>query len=58
MSALHPLRTLFRGGLKVKALDDDIIDTPDGANDLSQWKGKNPVQVASRRTKSKNLSRK
>ena len=37
------------------AIDDQIIDTPDGPMTWAEWKKKNPVQVPSRRTKGKDL---
>ena len=37
------------------ALDDELIDTPDGPMTWAQWKKKNPIQVPSRRTKGKKL---
>jgi hypothetical protein len=40
------------------AIDDTIIDTPDGPMTWAQWKKKNPVQVPSRRTKGKELPNK
>jgi hypothetical protein len=40
------------------SLDDTIIDTPEGPMTWAAWKKKNPVQVASRRTKGKNLPNK
>lgn len=40
------------------ALDDDMIDTPDGPMTWAEWKKKNPVQIPSRRTKGKNLPKK
>jgi hypothetical protein len=40
------------------ALDDELIDTPDGPMTWAQWKKKNPVQVPSRRTKGKDLPNK
>ena len=39
-------------------LDDEIINTPEGAMTWAQWKKKNPVQIASRRTKGKDLPNK
>ena len=38
--------------------DDTIIDTPAGPMTWGAWKKKNPVQVASRRTKGKDLPNK
>jgi hypothetical protein len=40
------------------SLDDTIIDTPEGPMTWAQWKKKNPVQLASRRTKGKDLPNK
>ena len=40
------------------ALDDTIIETPEGAMSWAEWKKKNPVQLASRRTKGKKLPNK
>lgn len=40
------------------AIDDTIIDTPDGPMTWAQWKKKNPVQLPSRRTKGKKLPNK
>ena len=40
------------------SLDDRIIDTPEGSMTWAQWKKKNPVQLASRRTKGKDLPHK
>ncbi len=37
------------------ALDDRIIETPDGPMSWAEWKKKNPVQTPSRRTKGKDL---
>lgn len=37
------------------AIDDTMIDTPDGPMTWAQWKKRNPVQVPSRRTKGKDL---
>lgn len=41
-----------------ESLDDTIIQTPDGPMTWAEWKKKNPVQVASRRTKGKDLPNK
>jgi hypothetical protein len=41
-----------------ESLDDKIIETPEGPMTWAQWKKKNPVQLASRRTKSKDLPNK
>lgn len=40
------------------SLDDKIIDTPDGPMTWAEWKKKNPVQLASRRSKGKDLPNK
>ena len=40
------------------AIDDTIIDTPDGPMTWATWKKKNPVQLPSRRTKGKKLPNK
>jgi len=40
------------------ALDDKIVETPEGPMTWAQWKKKNPVQVPSRRTKGKDLPNK
>lgn len=37
------------------ALDDEIIETPDGPMSWAEWKKKHPVQIPSRRTKGKKL---
>jgi hypothetical protein len=37
------------------ALDDEIVETPDGPMTWAEWKKKNPVQIPSRRTKGKKL---
>lgn len=39
-------------------IDKTIIDTPDGPMTWAEWKKKNPVQIASRRTKGKKLPNK
>ena len=39
----------------MESLDDRIIDTPEGPMRWGDWKKKHPVQVASRRTKGKDL---
>jgi hypothetical protein len=41
-----------------ESLDDRIIETPEGPMTWAQWKKKNPVQLASRRTKGKDLPNK
>jgi hypothetical protein len=59
VNAANPLPTGQRWPYRrCMALDDDIIDTPDGPMTWAEWKKKNPVQVPSRRTKGKNLPRK
>ena len=40
------------------AIDDTIIETPEGPMTWAQWKKKNPVQLPSRRTKGKALPNK
>jgi hypothetical protein len=40
------------------SLDDKIIDTPEGPMTWAAWKKKNPVQLASRRSKGKDLPNK
>ena len=40
------------------ALDDMMIDTPDGPMSWAEWKKKHPTQLPSRRTKGKNLPNK
>jgi hypothetical protein len=40
------------------ALDDKIIDTPNGSMRWADWKKSNPVQIPSRRTKGKKLPNK
>jgi hypothetical protein len=42
----------------VSAIDDTIIQTPDGPMTFAEWKKKNPVQLPSRRTKGKDLPNK
>ncbi len=42
----------------MSAIDDTIIDTPEGPMTFAQWKKKNPVQLPSRRTKGKKLPNK
>jgi hypothetical protein len=42
----------------VSAIDDTIIQTPDGPMTWAEWKKKNPVQLPSRRTKGKDLPNK
>jgi hypothetical protein len=37
------------------ALDDELIDTPEGPMTWAQWKKRNPIQIPSRRTKGKKL---
>jgi hypothetical protein len=39
-------------------MDDRIIETPEGPMTWAEWKKKNPVQIASRRTKGKKLPNK
>ena len=39
-------------------LDETIIETPEGPMTWAAWKKKNPVQLASRRTKGKDLPNK
>jgi hypothetical protein len=39
-------------------MDDTIIETPEGPMTWAEWKKKNPVQLASRRTKGKDLPNK
>jgi hypothetical protein len=39
-------------------IDDTIIETPEGPMTWAEWKKKNPVQLASRRTKGKDLPNK
>ena len=41
-----------------RAMDDRMIDTPDGPMSWGEWKKKNPVQIPSRRTKGKDLPNK
>jgi len=43
---------------KERAMDDDIIQTPDGPMTWAEWKKKNPIQLPSRRTKGKDLPKK
>ena len=40
------------------AMDDQMIDTPEGPMTWAEWKKKNPVQLPSRRTKGKKLPNK
>lgn len=40
------------------AIDDQMIDTPEGTMTFAQWKKKHPVQLPSRRTKGKKLPNK
>jgi hypothetical protein len=44
--------------MKEPAMDDDIIQTPDGPMTWAEWKKKNPIQLPSRRTKGKDLPKK
>jgi hypothetical protein len=37
------------------ALDDEMVETPDGPMTWAEWKKRNPVQIPSRRTKGKKL---
>ena len=41
-----------------ESLDDAMIDTPEGPMTWAAWKKRNPVQLASRRTKGKDLPNK
>ncbi len=42
----------------MSAIDDTIIETPEGPMTFAEWKKKNPVQLPSRRTKGKKLPNK
>jgi hypothetical protein len=38
-----------------ESLDDRIVETPEGPMTWGEWKKKHPVQLASRRTRGKDL---
>jgi hypothetical protein len=50
--------SLLRAPALNGAMDDEIIQTPDGPMTWAEWKKKNPVQLPSRRTKGKTLPNK
>ena len=51
------MTTVYEAGM-ANTIDSTIIDTPEGPMTWAEWKKKHPVQVASRRTKGKDLPNK